>query len=166
MSLKDLYRKVDLFQHQLGPEVKSISQCKKGCSQCCKVELSVFSVEAEAIRIWFEKLEENQKRSLQTLWEEEVPTGVCSFLHGDHCSIYEARPLICRTQGLPLRFHEAGQTYVDVCPLNEEMLSVAAPTDVINLDLLNLLLSQLERNSGTGQERVLLRDLWRELLRK
>jgi Fe-S-cluster containining protein len=35
------------------------------------------------------------------------------------CAIYAARPLICRTQGLPLLFEaEDGAQEVDFCPLN------------------------------------------------
>ena len=35
------------------------------------------------------------------------------------CSIYESRPLICRTQGLPLLLEsEEGELEVDFCPLN------------------------------------------------
>lgn len=38
------------------------------------------------------------------------------FLKDDACAIYPARPIICRTQGLPMGFSESSS--IDVCPLN------------------------------------------------
>ncbi len=35
------------------------------------------------------------------------------------CRIYEVRPYVCRTQGLPLRWVEAAVERRDICPLNE-----------------------------------------------
>ena len=43
----------------------------------------------------------------------------CPMLVEDRCSIYESRPLICRTQGLPLLMEaEDGEAEIDFCPLN------------------------------------------------
>jgi Fe-S-cluster containining protein len=48
----------------------------------------------------------------------------------DACAIYGARPLICRTQGLPLLFEaEDGEAEVDFCPLN-----FTAPDALADLD--------------------------------
>jgi Fe-S-cluster containining protein len=52
------------------------------------------------------------------------PPGACAFLDDEgSCRIYADRPLICRTQGLPLRvFFEDEEGDVaerrDICPLN------------------------------------------------
>ncbi len=35
------------------------------------------------------------------------------------CRVYASRPYVCRTQGLPLRWAEAGTERRDICPLND-----------------------------------------------
>lgn len=159
MSLKDLYEKVEAFERKLSAEARGFSQCRKGCSRCCHVDLSVFQLEAEAVTSWFEKKSAEEKEELRGLWSGIQPSEQCAFLVNDACTIYEARPLICRTQGLPLRFHENGETYADVCPLNEEMLNVVTAEEVLNLDLVNTILSKLERAGGEERPRVRLHDL-------
>ncbi len=92
-------------------------QCAKGCSACCVDDLTVFDVEAERIRRAVgEQLRGAQARA----------SGGCAFLDAQGaCRIYEARPYVCRTQGLPLRWLDVSehasdevQEYRDICPLN------------------------------------------------
>ena len=91
-------------------------QCRRGCSGCCVDGLTVFEVEAENIR----------QHHLE-LVEHGVPhqEGACAFLDGSGaCRVYEHRPYVCRTQGLPLRWieEEEGRPPIerrDICPLNE-----------------------------------------------
>lgn len=165
MALKELYRKVDAFQDNLSSESKAFSQCRKGCSRCCMVDLSVFRVEADNIREWYTSLSSSEKKSLKEKWENDTPSGQCSFLCEDSCTIYEARPLICRSQGLPLRFQEGGETYVDICPLNEDMMEVVKGVEILNLDLLNTILSKIEAMEGGERLRVDLTDLKKEFLK-
>ena len=166
MPLQELYRKVEAFQNNLSAPARSLSQCRKGCSRCCMVDLSVFRIEADSVRKWFRELAVGKADELRSLWSGEKPEGGCAFLVNDACTIYEARPLICRTQGLPLRFIEGGQTFLDICPLNEEMLNITLSSEVMNLDLLNLILAQLERHEGEDRPREKLSDLRAEFLRK
>lgn len=92
-------------------------QCRRGCTDCCVDELTVFEVEAERIR-----------RGAARLLEEGTPhpAGACAFLGRDGaCRVYGDRPYVCRTQGLPLRwFSEDGAGEIcelrDICPLNAE----------------------------------------------
>jgi len=78
-------------------------------------ELTVFTVEADRIRA--------RHGDLLTR-DEPHPVGGCAFLDEQGaCRIYDVRPYVCRTQGLPLRWldeHE-GQTveFRDICHLNE-----------------------------------------------
>ena len=79
-------------------------------------QITVFEVEAEVIR-----------RHHADLLAEGEPhaEGACAFLDGEGaCRIYEHRPYVCRTQGLPLRWLEEldGETVElrDICPLNDE----------------------------------------------
>lgn len=94
--------------------------CRAGCADCCVDELTVFEIEASVIR-----------RRYQALLDSEAPhpPGGCAFLDGDRrCRIYEHRPYVCRTQGLPLRWvdeeedEETGEPTLvesrDICPKN------------------------------------------------
>ena len=90
--------------------------CGLGCTRCCLDDLTVFEIEAEAIR----------RSHAELLSEGEPgPAGACAFLNAaGGCRIYEQRPYVCRTQGLPLRWLEpdgegGGIEYRDICPLNE-----------------------------------------------
>lgn len=83
----------------------------------------------------------------------------CLFLEGGRCFIYEARPIICRSQGLPLRSREiAAPDHLTWCPLNFKGFALADfdPSAVLNLDTVNRLLAGLvreeeaERSGATG----------------
>jgi Fe-S-cluster containining protein len=90
--------------------------CRRGCADCCVDGLSVFEVEAEAIRTRHPEL---------LAHGAPHPPGACAFLDADGaCRVYEVRPYVCRTQGLPLAWEdedEDGEPVEarDICPLNE-----------------------------------------------
>lgn len=159
--INDLYAKVAQFEKQLGPLAKLKSQCKNGCSKCCYTDISVFEVEASNIKKWFSALSLDQQEVIKSKWNEPRSEGACIFLRNESCTIYEARPLICRTQGLALKFMAHEEISIDICPLNEEMLDVMEEKEVMNLDLLNTILSQIERADSPNEirERVKLNDL-------
>ena len=165
MNIKDLYHKVAEFEAKLSEKSRSLSQCKAGCSRCCYTDISVFSVEADNIRSWFSSLDDDQKHILRLSWKKNLretenffgdKVQSCAFLSDEKCSIYEARPLICRTQGLAFAFREAETSFVDICPLNEPVIDSLVPTDIVNLDLLNTILAKLDGSQG---QRVKLSDL-------
>ena len=107
--------------------------CRAGCDSCCTAGLSVLPVEAAA---------------LQRLLDDQAPTftakgqGFCAFLDVDgRCAVYAARPLLCRTHGLPLKTSSAAASKrgslrvvdgdVSVCGLN---FTGRAPTAAETLD--------------------------------
>ncbi len=110
--------------------------CQAGCSGCCRHHLSVFAVEAEAIREAIAALPqqvratlEEQARDVLELEAHGEPVA-CPMLIENRCAIYASRPLICRTQGLPLLLEaEDGAPEVDFCPLN-----FTAPAAIDDLD--------------------------------
>lgn len=136
-------------------------KCKEGCSKCCYTDISVFEVEAKRIREWFQSQTNEKKEILKELWQTPTGPGACSFLYNDSCSIYEARPVICRTQGAPL-FIQA-ENVLDYCPLNFEA-GDPPKEDWLNLDRLNTLLSFAAKSSGLD-ERLRLKKLKVELLK-
>jgi hypothetical protein len=84
--------------------------CARGCADCCVDDLTVFAVEADRIAREFPEV----------LRERPHPVGACAFLDArGACRVYAARPYVCRTQGLPLRYRGAeGDELRDICPLN------------------------------------------------
>lgn len=131
-------------------------QCTRGCHDCCVDNLTVFEVEADLIRATYGDL-------LRT--EEPHAPGACAFLdESGSCRIYEARPLVCRGHGVPLRWElEDGSGEArSVCPLNEEgtPLELLAETQCLELGPAEEVLAMMqEQYYGSGQ-RIPLRQLF------
>lgn len=164
-SLRSFRQEVDRKTADLASLHAVRLQCRAGCSQCCIDDLSVHEVEADVIR-----------RAYADLLETGVPhaEGACAFLDEDQCCrVYPDRPYICRTQGLPLRWFEAGPDtgdagpveLRDICPLN----LTGDPIESLPDEACWLLgpfeerLGEIaERFEGGSGERVRLRDLFRK----
>jgi len=128
--------------------------CRAGCAGCCVDELTVFEVEAERIRVEFPEV----------LASAPGPAGRCALLdEGGRCRVYTARPYVCRTQGLPLRWAESGVERRDICPMNEAVGSVealdAAACWTLGPFEQRLQAVQAARDGGVGR-RVALRALF------
>lgn len=137
-------------------------RCRLGCHACCTDELAVTRIEAERIR-----------RTHPELLKDGTPhpPGGCAFLDdAGACRIYAVRPLVCRSQGLPLRFfledeeEDAIEERRDICPLNLEggpPLASLAEEDCWLIGPHELRLAALdERAGGSDETRVALRSLF------
>lgn len=122
-ALTLLYREVDQRVGQLYTLHASRLVCRYGCHPCCIDRLTVFEVEAENIR---------QHHADLLVGGAPHPAGTCAFLdQAGACRIYEHRPYVCRTQGLPLRWiarrPDGTSTEMrDICPLNDRGQPVEA----------------------------------------
>jgi len=114
--------------------------CSEGCSSCCTA-ITLFPVEAAALHAALEALPEAQRAAIRRHAAGQAGGERCPLLEHHRCLLYDARPIICRTHGLPIIYSEGSQRKVDCCPLNlsegEQPLSGAA---IIDLDRLNTLL--------------------------
>jgi uncharacterized protein len=164
-------QKFSLIYEKFRSEMK----CGPGCSKCCEVDLGVSVVEAERLVLWFAKQPESIQSALKEKWRASPLTKNqknCAFLVSNQCSVYEARPIICRTQGAPLEFDlRKDEKGVDACSLNFTQNGI--PQDRmqwIDLERLNALISianqaqKSELPEGLSsrvnrEKRVLLRDL-------
>jgi len=122
---QQLKSEVDRLAARLSARYGSHLACRAGCSGCCHHHLSVFEVEAAAVREAVEalpaKIRERIRHQALEVREREARSEpvACPLLVDDRCAIYAARPVICRTQGLPLLIEaEDGSQEVDFCPLN------------------------------------------------
>ena len=116
-------------------------QCGRGCSMCCSQMFSISSIEAGYITKAIKAMPAAQQDSLRAsarqyvvdarklIGKDEDPNeedaitprpGLrlpCPALVGDACSIYEARPIICRKWGIPI-FNPAKPEELQACELN------------------------------------------------
>ena len=159
IRLRVLHDRVALDAGVLAEAHRPRLSCRRGCHACCRDGLTVLRIEAEEIRSQYGEL---LSRATPR------PVGQCAFLD-DHgaCRIYAARPYVCRTQGLPLRFFEEDENEEvierrTICELNapgpeldeldEESLWLIGPMECELLDL--------EEARFGSIERVALRDLF------
>lgn len=85
-KLRVLFKTIDQTNEQLG----QFAACKKGCSSCCYIPVSISESEIEYI----EKYTGAKRTRIQPA---EVSQGkACPFLLNGECSIYEHRPYSCR----------------------------------------------------------------------
>ncbi len=117
MTVGGFHREVDERAQAVAEQHRGRLQCRRGCSGCCVDGLTVFEVEAAQIRARHGELLANGVPR---------PPGACAFLDAEGaCRIYEVRPYVCRTQGLPLRWldeDEDSREEVerrDICELND-----------------------------------------------
>lgn len=155
LPVERLHRAVDAATAPLVRRHGARLACKRGCTACCVDDISVFEVEAALIR-----------RHHGPLLAESRPhpEGACAFLAEDGaCRIYATRPYVCRTQGLPMRWHEErGDETVevrDICPLNEAGEPLVA-LDVTECWTLGAAERHLAALAGESPNRVRLRDLF------
>ncbi|HAM97907.1 MAG TPA: hypothetical protein DCQ26_04790 [Marinilabiliales bacterium] len=97
-------------------------QCRQGCDSCCE-KFSVFPLEFEAIK---EVIQSDGTFQVPQQRNFEKFRKSCLFLKDGSCSMYEHRPIICRTQGFPLLYQSGdGTAYeLSVCRLNFKEINV------------------------------------------
>lgn len=117
-KLIELHNEVDQKVATLVRRHSDRLECKQGCCDCCVDGMTIFEIEAERIRRHHTELLE---------FGHPHSEGACAFLDEQGaCRIYEDRPYVCRTQGLPLRWldrNDAGDTVEmrDICPKNDSV---------------------------------------------
>lgn len=129
--------------------------CRKGCDGCCR-HLTVFPVEAAALRRAMHDLAPEERAIVTARAREATPEGHCPLLSDGACLLYKARPVICRTQGMPLLIHDSESRRIDFCPLNFRGIDSLPGNAVIDLETLNTLLAgvnQLFTGDGAATRR-------------
>lgn len=131
--------------------------CHAGCDICCELK-SVNLIEAYAIVT---------SGVLLRTPVNNGKNGKCVFLVDDKCSIYEFRPLICRTHGLAIKSREFTTEYSVTCPYNfNETDPVKHPEMVLDMDYitenivrLNHKFCRITHLEHLSSERILFSDL-------
>lgn len=186
-SLIGLQEKASAFFNEYESKYALHMNCASGCSHCCIGGLTIFTWEAELIINWFDGLPSTKKEKLLEQWKSNLnsdftdvegkATKSCNFLVNNQCSIYPRRPMICRTQGMGLKWSEEGKILRDCCPLNfTNNTTQSKEEDELNLDVLNHMISQAQmlfsnqhRSSIISQhsnERIELKELREHLMQR
>jgi uncharacterized protein len=144
--------------------------CRSGCDGCCQVRLTVFEVEAAPLRDALAELEraDPDTRARVRRQGRDPDASACALLVDGRCSVYDQRPLICRSHGLPIAVRDPedpdGPLTLDHCPLNfrpsasGEAIAPPRPS-VLVLDAINQPLAVLAELTAPGAARVAIADL-------
>jgi Fe-S-cluster containining protein len=96
--------KVKLLREMLDPvtaAANGLAACGKGCSRCCHINVTLSAEEAEIIGKEIGVKPVMPARFIKLDEREETMADhygtPCPFLVNEQCSIYESRPLACRT---------------------------------------------------------------------
>jgi hypothetical protein len=92
------------------------------------------------MRHMLESLPKQQADEIRRHVADHADGERCPLLLHHHCLLYEARPIICRTHGLPIIYTENGHRSSDCCPLNLTETESISGTHVVDIDKLNTLL--------------------------
>jgi len=130
--------------------------CRPGCDACCR-HLSIFAVEAAALLRALGELPDERAALIRRAAAASSPDAPCPLLQGGICLLYRARPIICRTHGLPLLINRDGAPGVDFCPENFRGATSIPGSAVIDLERLNATLAAINTlfvQSFPGPERL------------
>lgn len=163
-----LQAKVDAFVARVEASHRADMQCASGCATCCLTELSLLSIEAALVTAAIADLTPLERDSLAERAARKVdPTAPrCAALDDDdRCSIYAARPLLCRSHGVPIRVKDPrGLPMIDACFKNfvSDGPEAVPATDVLDQATLSTVLLALDAahaqdGEATAGDRISLR---------
>ncbi len=138
-NYRQLIERVDALCVSIASSLGNQITCSAGCSSCC-TSITVFPVEAAALRIALKSLPDRQAEEIIRHVSEHAGDERCPLLLHHRCLLYEARPIICRTHGLPIIFTTDSHRSIDCCPHNITETESLSGSNVIDLDKLNTLL--------------------------
>ena len=138
-NYKQLISRVDALCGEIAAVLGEQITCTAGCSTCCS-SITVFPVEAAYMRQILENLPGQQAEEIRRHVSEHAAGERCPLLLHHRCLLYEARPLICRTHGLPIVYTADGRRNSDCCPLNLTDMESVSGSHVVDIDKLNTLL--------------------------
>jgi uncharacterized protein len=157
--LGELHAKVDGFFARVQARHGDDMQCGSGCNDCCHVRLTITGVEAAAIRAHVESWPVEQRRALSP--DDDLDR--CAALDADgRCRIYEARPIVCRSHGAPIRMRRESLPVIESCFRNFTRTE-PAPDCVLDQETLSALVLAVDRDGGGDGSRVELAALVAEL---
>lgn len=164
-----MHAKVDAFFARVEARHGEDMQCRTGCSDCCRVRLTITSVEAEAIADEVARWPAERRQALAAADPgagEGAGAGAgdrCAALDAaGRCRIYAARPIVCRSHGVPIRLRRGALPVVESCHRNFTRTEPAADC-VLDQTTLSALTLAIDREDGGDGSRIDLAELLAEL---
>jgi len=119
-ALAQLWAKVDAFAARVDAQLPGERACAEACHDCCAPGLSVTTIEGEAIAAFVERATPAERARVRDALARGSRDRCAALDARGACTIYEARPIVCRSHGLPLRLTSPGRRLpvVDACPKN------------------------------------------------
>jgi Fe-S-cluster containining protein len=90
--------------------MEAVTACRTGCSHCCHIPATISLVEAQLLGRASGRVPSAPRRSIRVTDENSMealaamerqlqagPLAPCPFLRAGRCSVYEVRPMACRT---------------------------------------------------------------------
>ena len=134
-----LIERVDALCRSIESSLGDQITCSAGCSSCC-TSITLFPVEAAAVKMALAALPAAEIEAIQHHVAEHAAGERCPLLSRQRCLLYAARPIICRTHGLPILVTEEDKKRVDCCPLNLTGNNDLPASAIIDLERLNTIL--------------------------
>jgi hypothetical protein len=171
---KELLNAIDLHFEKAVQLQKDEICCSKGCSSCCISDLTVCSIEAHYMKTAIsDKIFNSSNIS-------NAANANCIFLIDNECFIYDYRPVICRTQGLPLLYesdnedegdgeHEASkEKELSVCEKNfHNNISSETILDMEKLNTALIMINKMfENEQGAASDLFVKRFTFKEILKE
>ncbi len=148
---RTLAERVDAFVARVGARHPDDLRCRPGCDGCCRTRLTITTVEANAIARWAatKPVEVRAAIAAAALGPDDPAAPRCAALDADgRCRIYPARPLVCRSHGIPIRLRDGrGLPVITACELNFTAAGPAAadPDCVLDQELVSTTLGLIDR---------------------
>ncbi|MBI5444662.1 MAG: YkgJ family cysteine cluster protein [Deltaproteobacteria bacterium] len=144
--------------------------CRPGCDACCRQELRLRGVEAAYV---LEGARQLLPEAISLVWAtlSAPDSEVCPLLQGGTCLVYEHRPAVCRSHGLPMVRRGGGGALLHHCPENFRSVdaSLLPPSSLLDEERLCVLMDALDalyaRETGWEGERISVAELLRRGLR-
>lgn len=149
--LAELTAKIDAFFARVEARHGSDMQCATGCSDCCHARLTITAVEADAIRAYVERVR-------PPLVPNPDPARCAALDAAGRCQIYEARPVVCRSHGVPIRMRVDSLPVIQSCFRNFQHTEPAADC-VLDQTTLSALVLAVDRDAGGDGSRIDLAEL-------
>lgn len=141
-NYRTLVERVDALCRQIETDFRSQIVCRRGCDSCCR-HLSLFWVEGVALAQALENWPAPTAARIRERARLSSVDGPCPLLEDGACLLYVARPLICRTHGLPLLVSAGEARRLDYCPENFQDIDALPAAAVIDLERLNTTLAAI-----------------------
>jgi len=94
-SARSKLGKIYALLNDVGEAATRFVACGKGCAGCCKMNVSITSIEAERLAVVTGRKMARLHQPIAHV-EDRFAGVPCPFLVDEACSVYEARPYACR----------------------------------------------------------------------